>query len=135
MKGNKLVVICGPTATGKSALAVEIAKAFRLVDEMNEEELGRQMKKYLRMVKRTRKEIEAGEDSGSTINTGSARERALASLSGKKKKRKKGDESEAVTIKGRRKAAAKAAIAKQVQFKKKRQGFLESLFGGLFKRK
>jgi curved DNA-binding protein CbpA len=52
-----------------------------------------------------------------------------------KKKRKKGDESEAVTIKGRRKAAAKAAIAKQVQFKKKRQGFLESLFGGLFKRK
>lgn len=74
----------------KSSSNVEIAKAFRLVDEMNEEELGRQMKKYLRMVKRTRKEIEAGEDSGSTINTGSARERALASLNGKKKKRKKG---------------------------------------------
>lgn len=28
MKGNKIVVICGPTATGKSALAVEIAKTF-----------------------------------------------------------------------------------------------------------
>jgi tRNA dimethylallyltransferase len=28
MKKNKLLVICGPTATGKSALAVEIAKIF-----------------------------------------------------------------------------------------------------------
>ena len=72
--------------------AAEVAKAFKLVDDANEDELVRQMKKYLRLVKRAQKEIDRGDDPDATLDVGSARDRARKKLASPKKakKRKKG---------------------------------------------
>ena len=87
-----LTIKVGHERLAKSSSAAEVAKAFKLVDDANEDELVRQMKKYLRLVKRAQKEIDRGDDPDATLDVGSARDRARKKLASPKKakKRKKG---------------------------------------------